>query len=86
MKGPVRTKSNAANKWNGVLFDYLQLSADYLLQWGVAYQAIEEYQSLASGGTWDNAKGADIKDNVPVSKAFWEGYMKSPVSKFHSSF
>ena len=31
VKGPVKTKSNAANKWNGVSFDYLQLSTDYLL-------------------------------------------------------
>ena len=23
VKGPVKTKSNAANKWNGVSFDYL---------------------------------------------------------------
>ena len=28
VKGPVKTKSNAANKWNGVSFDYLQLSTD----------------------------------------------------------
>ena len=50
------------------------------------YQAIEEYKSLASGVTWDNPKGADIKDGDPVSEAFWERYMKSPVSKFHPSF
>ena len=37
------------------------------------YQAIEEYKSLASGVTWDDD---------PVSKAFWERYMKSPVSNF----
>ena len=31
VKGPVKTKSNAANKWNRVSFDYLRLSTDYLL-------------------------------------------------------
>ena len=46
------------------------------------YQAIEEYKSLASDATWDDTKGMNIKDDDPVSKAFWEGYMKPPVSSF----
>ena len=46
------------------------------------YQAIEEYKSLASSATWDDTKGANIKDDDSVSKAFWEGYIKLPVSNF----
>ena len=57
-----------------------------LVQWKAAYQAIEEYKSLASGVTWDNTKGGNIKDNDPASKAFWEGYTKSPVSSFICHF
>ena len=31
-----------------------------LIQWKAAYTAIAEYKTLASGGTWDDEKGADI--------------------------
>ena len=44
---------------------------------------IAEYKTMASGRTWDNEKGADIDDIDPASKAFWEGYMKLPVSPFN---
>ena len=54
-----------------------------LIQWKAAYTVIAEYKTLASGGTWDNEKGADINDKDPASKAFWEGYTKSPVSPFN---
>ena len=42
-----------------------------LIQWKAAYTVIAEYKTLASGGTWDNEKGADIDDKDPASKAFW---------------
>ena len=54
-----------------------------LIQWKAAYTAISEYKTMAFGGTWDNKKGADINDKDPASKAFWEGYMKSPISPFN---
>ena len=52
-----------------------------LIQWKAAYTAIAEYKTMASGRTWDDEKGADIND--PASKAFWEGYMKLPISPFN---
>ena len=51
-----------------------------LIQWKAAYTTIAEYKTIASGGTWDNEKGADIDDKDPASKAFWEGYTKSPIN------
>ena len=54
-----------------------------LIQWKAAYTAIAEYKTMASGRTWDDEKGADINDKDPASKAFWEGYMKLPVSPFN---
>ena len=54
-----------------------------LIQWKAVYTAIAEYKTLASGRTWDNEKGADIDDKDPATKAFWEGYTKSPVSSFN---
>ena len=54
-----------------------------LIQWKAAYTAIAEYITLASGRTWDNERGVDINDKDPASKAFWEGYTKSPISPFN---
>ena len=54
-----------------------------LIQWKAAYTAIAEYKTMASGKTWDDEKGADIDDKGPASKAFWEGYMKLPISSFN---
>ena len=54
-----------------------------LIQWKAAYTAIAEYKTMASGGTWDDEKGANIDDKDPASKAFWEGYTKSPISPFN---
>ena len=54
-----------------------------LIQWKAAYTVIAEYKTLVSGGTWNDEKGADINDKDPASKAFWEGYMKSPISPFN---
>ena len=54
-----------------------------LIQWKAAYTVIAEYKTMASGGTWDDEKGADINDKDPASKAFLEGYTKSPVSPFN---
>ena len=53
-----------------------------LIQWKPAYTAIAEYKTMAFGRTWDDEKGADIDDKEPASKAFWEGYMKLPISPF----
>ena len=54
-----------------------------LIQWKAAYTVIAEYKTMASDGTWDNEKGANINDKDPESKAFWEGYTKSPISPFN---
>ena len=54
-----------------------------LIQWKAAYTVIAEYNTMASGRTWDYEKGADINDKDPASKAFWEGYMKLAVSPFN---
>ena len=54
-----------------------------LIQWKATYTEIEEYKTLASGGTQDNKKGADIDKKDPSSKAFWEGDMKSPISSIN---
>ena len=35
---------------------------------------------MASGATWDDQLGANIKSNDAASVAFWEGYTRSPVS------
>ena len=35
---------------------------------------------MASGATWDNQLGANIKGDDAASVAFWEGYTQSPVS------
>ena len=35
---------------------------------------------MASGATWDDNLGANIKSDDPASVAFWEGYTHSPVS------
>ena len=35
---------------------------------------------MASGATWDDEHGANIKNGDPASVTFWEGYTWLPVS------
>ena len=85
VKGPVKTKSNAAKKWNGVSFIIIWLSTD------TKYSGRLCTKPFKSTILWPPVRsGAMLKVQIsrmmPCIYSILEGYMKLLVSNFHPSF